>query len=85
MPITRRRRPDPDQPENNNHLSDQVESAVDSSPNAEQPPEAPVDKENVGIPALERTDNVPFTPTIPPPAPVSNGDRFERQDYTPSI
>ncbi len=46
MPITRRRRPNPDQPENNNHLGDQNESAVDSSPNTEQPPEAPVDKEN---------------------------------------
>src|SRR5713101_6825366 len=85
MPITRRRRPNPDQPENNNHLGDQNESAVDSSPNTEQPPEAPVDKENAGLPAIERTDNVPFSPAVPPPAPVSNGDRIERQDYTPSI
>jgi hypothetical protein len=85
MPITRRRRPNPDQPENNNHLGDQNESAVDSSSNAEQPPEAPTDKENVVIPAVERTENVPFSPTILPPAPVSNGDRIERQDYTPSI
>src|SRR5207247_5489812 len=75
MPITRRRRPNPDQPENNNHLGDQNESAVDFSSNAEQPPEAPTDKENVVIPAVERTENVPF----------SNGDRIERQDYTPSI
>jgi len=85
MPITRRRRPNPDQPENNNHLGDQNESAVDSSSNAEQPPEAPTDKENVVIPAVERTENVSFSPTAPPPAPVSNGDRIERQDYTPSI
>src|SRR5712692_910068 len=84
MPITRRRRPNPDQPENN-HLGDQNESAVDSSPDTEQPPEAPVDKENTVIPAVERTDNVPFSPAVPPPAPVSNGDRIERQDYTPSI
>jgi hypothetical protein len=85
MPITRRRRPNPDQPENNNHLGDQNESAVDSSPDTEQPPEAPVDKENAGLPVNERTDNVPFSPAVPPPAPVSNGDRIERQDYTPSI
>ena len=85
MPITRRRRPNPDQPENNNHLGDQNESAVDSSPDTEQPPEAPVDKANAGLPAIERTDNVPFSPAAPPPAPVSNGDRIERQDYTPSI
>ena len=58
---------------------------MDSSSNAEQPPEAPTDKDNVVIPAVERTENVPFSPTIPPPAPVSNGDRIERQDYTPSI
>lgn len=85
MPITRRRRPNPDQPENNNHLGDQNESAVDSSPDTEQPPEAPVDKENAGLPVNEHTDNVPFSPAVPPPAPVSNGDRIERQDYTPSI
>ncbi len=85
MPITRRRRPNPDQPENNNHPGDQNESAVDSSPNVEQPPEAAIDKEDVVIPAIEHAENVPFSPAVPPPAPVSNGDRFERQDYTPSI
>src|SRR5215831_15223142 len=88
MPITRRRRPDPEQPENNNHLGDQNESAVDFSPNTEQAPEAPIDKEIAAIaepPAVEGTDNVPFSSAVPPSAPVSNGDRFERQDYTPSI
>jgi len=85
MPITRRRRSNPDQPENNNHQGDQNESAVDSSPNVEQPPEAPIDKENVVNPTLEHTGNVPFSPAVPPSSPVSNGDRIERQDYTPSI
>jgi len=85
MPITRRRRSNPDQPENNNHPGDQNESAVDSSPNVEQPPEAPIDKENVVNPTLEHTGNVPFSPAVPPSSPVSNGDRIERQDYTPSI
>lgn len=87
MPVTRRRRSNPDQPENNNHLDDQTESTVESL-SAEQPEAAlPADKENVIVPAPERTESMSFSPTGPPPspAPMSNGDRVERQDYAPSI
>jgi len=81
MPVTRRRRPNPDQPENNNHLADQSESTGDQL-TEEQTPTASVDRENAEIALAE---NVPFPPVAHPPAPVSNGDRLERQDYTPSI
>ena len=81
MPVTRRRRPNPDQPEDNNHLTDQTESTEDSLA-AEQAPASSTDGENAEMPLAE---NMPFPPVAPPPAPVSNGDRGERQDYTPSI
>lgn len=81
MPVTRRRRPNPDQPENNNHLVDQSESTGDQL-TEEQTPAASVDRENAEMALAE---NVPFPPVAHPPTPVSNGDRVERQDYTPSI
>ncbi len=81
MPVTRRRRPNPDQPENNNHLADQSESTGDQL-TEEQTPTASVDRENAEMALAE---NVPFPPVAHPPTPVSNGDRVERQDYTPSI
>jgi hypothetical protein len=81
MPVTRRRRPNPDQPENNNHLDDQSESTGDQL-NEEQTPTISVDRENAEMALAE---NVPFPSVAPPPTPVSNGDRVERQDYTPSI
>jgi len=81
MPVTRRRRPNPDQPENNNHLADQSESTGDQL-TEEQTPTASVDRENAEMALAE---NVPFPPVVHPPTPVSNGDRVERQDYTPSI
>jgi len=81
MPVTRRRRPNPDQPENNNHLDDQSESTGDQL-TEEQTPTASVDRENAEMALAE---NVPFPPVAPPPSPVSNGDRGERQDYSPSI
>ena len=77
MPITRRRRPNPDQPENNNHLADQTEAAVESL-TAEQAPATPVERENTG--GTEHPEN-----TLSPPSPVSNGDRVERPDYPPFI
>lgn len=77
MPVTRRRRINPDQPENNNHLADQSEPSVESLAE-EQAPNAPVEKENAEMPLAE---SMPFPPAVPP----SNGDRLERQDYTPSI
>jgi hypothetical protein len=87
MPVTRRRRSNPDQPENNNHLDDQTESSVESLSAEQQEAALPADKENVIVPAPERTENMSFSPTAPAlsPAPMSNGDRVERQDYTPSI
>ena len=85
MPITRRKRANPpDQPENNNHLADQTENAAEALA-AESVPAAPTDGDDTGTPAVERTDDVPFTPIAPPPSPVSNGDRVERQEYIPPI
>ena len=81
MPVTRRRRPNPDQPEDNNHLGDQTESIGDQH-TEEQNPTASVDRENAEIALAE---NMSFPPVAPTTTPVSNGDRVERQDYTPSI
>lgn len=85
MPITRRRRANPpDQPENNNHLADQTENAAEGLA-AESPPAVPPDGNEAGMPAFEQTDNMPFPSVTPAPPPVSNGDRVERQDFTPPI
>jgi hypothetical protein len=81
MPITRRRRLNPDQPENNNHLNEQNEPTGEPV-TVEQPPEASADGENIEPVFAEE---MPLPPVAPPPPPVSNGDRVERQDYTPSI
>jgi hypothetical protein len=81
MPITRRRRPNPDQPDNNNHLTDHNEPTGEPL-NAEQTPTASMDGENSEPPFAE---NPLFPPVAPPPSPVSNGDRIERQDYNPPI
>jgi len=82
MPATRRRRANqPDQPEDNNHLENQAESAPESL----TPGEAPgfsMDGEKEGAPLNEHMEN---TPVPPPYSPVSNGDRAERQDHTPPI
>jgi hypothetical protein len=78
MPITRRRRPNPDQPDDNNHLTDHNEAAGEPL-NAEQTPTPSMDGENSETPFAE---NPLFAP---PPAPVSNGDRVERQDYNQPI
>src|SRR5438270_1170345 len=84
MPITRRRRANPpDEPENNNHLADQTSSAAESL--AAEPASAPaVDGDDADGLAIEHTEEMPFSPIAPAP-PVSNGDRLERQDYTPPI
>jgi hypothetical protein len=85
MPITRRKRANPpDQPENNNHLADQTENAAEALA-AESVPAAPTDGDDTGTSAVERTEDVPFTPMTPTPPPVSNGDRVERQEYIPPI
>ena len=85
MPITRRKRSNPpDQPENNNHLADQTENAAEALA-AEPAPAAPTDGAEAGTPAIEHSEDMPFTPVNPTLPPVSNGDRLERQEYTPPI
>ncbi len=84
MPITRRKRANPpDQPENNNHLADQTEIAAEALA-AESASAASNDGEETGTPSEQRED-VPYAPMNPTLPPVSNGDRGERQDYTPPI
>jgi hypothetical protein len=84
MPITRRRRANPpDQPENNNHLADQTENAAEALA-AESAPAAPTDGSEAEKSAVEQTEEMPFNHVTPAP-PVSNGDRGERQEYTPPI
>src|SRR5579872_545589 len=86
MPITRRKRVPPDQPEaNNNHVADVAAQPAESLP-VEPAPPAPV--ENVTPPPApsvpERVD------ASPPPAPrfanpsMANGDRADRPDHTPA-
>ena len=81
MPVTRRRRANqPDQPEDNNHLTDQAEG----TPESLTPGEAPglsMDGEKAGAPLNEHVENT----GAPPYSSVSNGDRAERQDHTPPI
>ncbi len=84
MPITRRRRLNPDQPENNNHLADQTES-TDEPLAMEQTPTTSEDREPAETPLAEHMPFPPGAPTAPTSTPISNGDRVERQDYTPSI
>ncbi len=77
MPITRRRRANPpDQPENNNHLSDQPENTPETLA-SEQTPILSMDGEHADMPSNEHSGN---TSSSNPPG--SNG---ERQDYTPPI
>ena len=92
MPTTRRKRANPpDQPENNNHLADQPENAAEVLPTEQvlvPPTEAvgesplPPDSE----PAA--TENVVYQPVasvVPQQLPSVNGERAERQEYTPPI
>lgn len=83
MPITRRRRANPpDQPENNNnHLADQTEQAA-ASLAAEQASPAPTEGDHRVPPTHERIDNaMPAPPSTPS---MTNGDRVERQEFTPA-
>jgi hypothetical protein len=86
MPITRRRRSNPpDQPENNNHLSDQPENTPEEL-STEQPSSTEINTEPVSTPVIVRQENAPFQPLVSPqPSPpvVTNGERSERQEYTP--
>lgn len=67
MPITRRRRANPpDQPENNNHASEQPAEALEAQ---QAPP-----------PANESLEAMPPASPYPPASPMTNGDRQERQE-----
>lgn len=90
MPITRRKRANPPE-ENNNHL----ESSADSL-TTEQAPATPDEGDQTGTPdegtprnamsaSLDNALPAPFPSIASSPAPVTNGDQGERQDYTPSI
>ena len=84
MPITRRRRANPpDQPEDNNHLSDQPQSGSETLA-AEQAPIS-MDGGRADVPLHEHQGNTHGSSTGSTNPPGSNGDRGERQDYTPPI
>jgi hypothetical protein len=85
MPITRRRRANPpDQPEDNNHSSDQSESTPETLA-VEHTPILSMDGEHEDIPFNERSGNTHVSSTGSSHPSTSNGDRVERQDYTPPI
>ncbi len=86
MPITRRRRANPpDQPENNNHLTDQSENAAEEV-SAEQPSPTEAGTEQTSTPAIVRQETVAFQPLVSPQSQqpiVTNGERSERSEYIP--
>ncbi len=85
MPITRRRRANPpDQPEDNNHLSDQSEGTQETL-EAGHTPMVSMDGEHADTPLNEHTENSHGQPINSSQPSVSNGDRVERPDYTPPI
>src|SRR5260370_15864093 len=82
MPITRRRRANPpDQPEDNNHSSDQPEN-IQETLATEQDPIAPLDGEHADVPLNELAGNTHASPTSSQPQHQagSNGDRNDRKD-----
>jgi hypothetical protein len=96
MPITRRRRANPpDQPENNtNHVAEQAEAVVpaETPTSNEQVAETPTteapaasgEQGNTTPTPPARSEHAAYQQALPTPA-ATNGDRAERQDYTPSI
>jgi hypothetical protein len=87
MPITRRRRANPpDQPEDNNHNSDQTENIQETLP-GEQAPITSLDGEHAGTPSNEQAGNTHASPTGSQSQHQagSNGDRNDRQDHLPAI
>ena len=86
MPITRRKRANPpDEPEDNNHLSDQAESIPETLA-TEQAPILSVDGEHEGTPFNDRLGgNTHVSSTSSSQPSNSNGDRVERQDRTSPI
>jgi hypothetical protein len=85
MPITRRRRANPpDQPEDNNHSSDQPENMQETLA-SEQAPIVSLDGEPADAQLNEHTGNTYVSPTNSQHQSGSNGDRSDRPDHTPSI
>ena len=87
MPITRRRRANPpDQPEDNNHSSDQPEN-IQETLATEQAPIAPLDGEHADVSVNEQAGNTHASPTSSQSQHQagSNGDRNERHDHSSSI
>jgi len=87
MPITRRRRANPpDQPEDNNHSSDQPEN-IQETLASEQDPTTSLDGEHASAPSNEQAGNTFASPTSSQSQHQagSNGDRNDRQDHSPAI
>jgi len=87
MPITRRRRANPpDQPEDNNHSSDQPENLQETLA-TEQASIAPLDGEHADVQVNEQAGNTHTSPTSSQPQHQvgSNGDRNDRQDHPAAI
>ena len=85
MPITRRRRANPpDQPEDNNHSSDQPEN-IQETLATEQAPIVPLDGEHADAALNEQAGTTHSSPTSSQHQAGSNGDRNDRQDHLPTI
>ena len=89
MPITRRKRANPpDQPEDNNHSSNQPET-IQETVASEQAPIAPSDGQQAEAPLNEQAENASASPTSSQPQSQhrarSNGDRNDRQDHASAI
>ena len=87
MPITRRKRANPpDQPEDNNHSSEQSEN-IQETVASEQAPIAPLDGEQAITSPPEQAGNTHAHPANSKSQQhtTSNGDRNDRQDHSPVI
>src|SRR5690349_15274023 len=87
MPNTRRKRANPpDQPEDNNHSSEQAEKMQETLA-SEQAPITPLDGDNATTTPNEQAGNTHAHPanTKSQQQPGSNGDRNDRQDHSPTI
>ena len=87
MPITRRKRANPpDQPEDNNHSSEQAEQLQETLA-SEQAPISSLDGDNAMTASNEQAGNMHAHPTNAKSQQQagSNGDRNDRQDHSPVI
>ena len=87
MPITRRKRANPpDQPEDNNHSSEQTGNMQETLA-SEQAPIPSLDGDNTITASNEQAGNTHAHPanTKSQQQPASNGDRNDRQDHSPAI